>query len=94
MLKSGMKSSDLPIKVWRGAKIPRDVRRAINKENLLNLGGVYGDRNVGIPVEYDHLKIILTDDIVGIKFFNRGITLFVTDDEKAKSIHRLLCRLM
>jgi hypothetical protein len=35
-----MKPKDLPVKVWRGAKIPADVRKAVNEENLLNLGGV------------------------------------------------------
>jgi len=33
-------SEDLPVKVWRGARIPVEVRKAVNEENLLNLGGV------------------------------------------------------
>jgi len=84
-----MKPSDLPVKVWRGAKIHPEMRKAINEENLLNLGGVYGDKTAGYPVEYDHLKIVLTDDVVEIEFFNRGITLFTTDDETVRSIHRV-----
>lgn len=27
------------------------------------------------------------------KFFNRGITLFISDDERVRRIHRVLCRL-
>ncbi|MCI0620815.1 MAG: hypothetical protein L0387_03950 [Acidobacteria bacterium] len=49
------------------------MRKAVNAENLLNLGSVYGDRNAGDPVEYDHLKLILTDDIVEITVFNREL---------------------
>jgi hypothetical protein len=93
MLERGMKPENLPMKVWRGAKIPANVRAAVNEKNLLNLGGVYGDRNVGDPVEYDHLRLILTDNTVEITVFNRGITLLFSDDENVRRIHRVLCKL-
>jgi len=93
MLEAGMRPEDLPVKTWRGAKIPAEVRKSINTEDLLNLGGVYGDKDAGDPIEYDHLRLTLTDDVVEIEFFNRGITLFMTDDEKVKRIHRVLCKL-
>jgi hypothetical protein len=93
MLERGMKPEHLPVKVWRGAEIPADVRAAINAENLLNLGGVYGDKMAGDPVEYDNLKLILTDGTVAITVFNRGIALFMSDDERVRRIHRVLCRL-
>jgi len=38
ILDKGMKSDSLPVKVWRGAKISEDVKKAVNEENLLNLG--------------------------------------------------------
>jgi hypothetical protein len=93
MLEKGMKPENLPVKVWRGEKISGEVRDAINEENLLNLGGIYGDKNAGDPVEYDQLKLVLTDDTVEITVFNRGITLFTSDDEKVRRIHRVLCKL-
>ncbi|NLI82922.1 MAG: hypothetical protein GX443_14700 [Deltaproteobacteria bacterium] len=93
MLEKGMRPVDLPVKVWRGSKIPADVRAAINTENLLNLGGVYGDKKAGDPMEYDNLKLVLTDDAVEITVFNRGITLFMSDDERVRRIHRVLCEL-
>ena len=93
MLEKGAKPGDLPVKVWRRIKITAELMEAIIKEDLLNLGGVYGDRTVGDPVEYDHLKIVLTDDIVEITIFNRGITLFLSDDERVRRIHRVLCKL-
>lgn len=93
MLEKGMKPEDLAIKVWRGSKIPADVRAAINTENLLNLGSVYGDKKAGDPMEYDNLKLVLTDDAVEITVFNRGITLFISDDERVRRIHRVLCKL-
>jgi len=93
MLEKGMKPEDLPLRVWRKADIPVDVRDAIKKEELLSLGGAYGNRGAGDPVEYDHLRLILTEDTVEITVFNRGITLFTSDDEKVRRIHRVLCKL-
>lgn len=93
MLENGMKPKDLPVKIWRGAEISAAVRAAINAENLLNLGGVYGDKKAGDPMEYDNLKLVLTEDAVEITVFNRGITLFISDDERVRRIHRVLCKL-
>ena len=93
MLEKGMKPKNLPVKIWRGAEILADVRAAINAENLLNRGCVYGDKKAGDSMEYDNLKLVLTDDTVEITVFNRGITLFVSDDERVRRIHRVLCKL-
>jgi hypothetical protein len=93
MLEKGMKPENLPLKVWRGGEIPANVRAAVNEEDLLNLGGVYGDRNAGDPVEYDHLRLLLREDTVEITVINRGITPFTSDDEKVRRIHRVLCKL-
>lgn len=93
MLDRGMKPDGLPVRILRGAEIPAVVCAAVNEENLLNLGGVYGDKKAGDPVEYDNLKLILTDDAVEITVYNRGITLFKSDDERVRRIHRVLCML-
>lgn len=93
MLEKGMKPDTLPVKIWRGTKIPADVRAAISAESLLNLGGIYGNKKAGDPMEYDYLKLILTDGTVEITVYNRGITLFMSDDERIRRIHRVLCKL-
>lgn len=67
--------------------------RLIPPENLLNLSGVHGDKKAGDPVGYDNLKLVLTDGTIEITVFNRGIVLFMSDDERVERIHRLLCRL-
>jgi len=93
MLEKSMVPEDLPVKVWRGAEIPTDVQMAVAEEDLLNLCGVYGDEDVGSPVEYDQLKLVLAGDTVEITVFNRGITLIFSDDERVRRIHRVLCKL-
>jgi len=93
MLEPGMKPGDLPVRTWSGAKILPEIRKAINAENILNLGAVYGLKDAGDPVEYDHLKLVLTNDVVEIEVFNRAITLFMIDDEEVRRIHRVLCKL-
>jgi len=92
MIEAGMTPDDLPLKTWRGPAIPAEIRQAIEVEDLLSLGGVYGDRRVGDPMEYDHVKLIGLGDAVEITFYNRGITLFMTDDEVVRRIHRVLCK--
>jgi hypothetical protein len=93
MLEMGQKPEDLPVLTLSGAQISSEVRAAINEEDLLNLGGVHGIKDAGDPTEYDHLKLVLTNDIVEIEVFNRGISLLTNDDEKNKRIHRVMGKL-
>jgi len=94
VLAPGMEPQNLPIKVWEAEEIPFKVKRTIKNEDILNIAGFYGKIEASAPVEYDHLKLILTDDVVEVEFFNRGFTLLTTDDEKVRRIHRILCTLI
>ena len=89
MLEPGMSVEDLPVKMLKGAKIPSEVHKAIRDEDILNLGGFYGDKDAGDPLQYDLLKIILTCDTVEVMFFNRAIALGFSDDEVFRRIHRV-----
>ncbi len=93
MLARRAKPESLPVRAWSGTDIPTEVREAAEQEGLRELGGVYGDRNVGDPVQYDHLKLWFGDKIVEITVLNRGIMLLFGDDERLRRIHRLACRL-
>ena len=89
MPESGMNPNDLPVKTWHRTGSP-EVRTSIKDEGMLNLGGFYGDKDVGDPVEYEHLRLVQTSDVVEMKVFNRGISLLMTEDEKVKRTHRVL----
>ena len=91
-LPAGAKPDSLAAMTWRGREIPSDVRKAINNEDLLNLGGAYGDRAASDPVECDHLRIVLTNDTVDIEVFNRR-DLLESGDARFMRIHRVLCKL-
>ncbi|MBW2109184.1 MAG: hypothetical protein JRI36_11055 [Deltaproteobacteria bacterium] len=93
MIEKGMTPENFPVKVWLGDEIQEDVRAAVEKEDLLSLGGIYGDRDIGEPAEYDHLRMTSEGKTVEITVFNRGISLFFMDDEKVRRIHRVLCKL-
>jgi hypothetical protein len=91
-LPAGVKPDSLTAMIWCGREIPADVRRAINNEDLLNLGGTYGDRASADPVECDHLRIVLTNDTIDIEVFDRRAFL-ASGDAKFMRIHRVLCKL-
>jgi len=90
MLAPGISVANLPVRVLKGAKIPSEVRKSIGEENILNLGGFYGDKDAGDPLQYDHLRIVLTYDTVEVTFFNRAVALGLSDNEVFRRIHRAL----
>lgn len=89
-IKKAMRPEDLPAGVWCEADIPAHLRAAINAEDLFDLGGVHGDKTAGYPVEYDNLELLMTEDTVEITVYDRGIALFMSDDERIRPIHRVL----
>jgi len=91
-LPKGMKRSSLPVQTWERSKIPDELWKAILRLNVLNCGGVYGDRTAVEPAEYDHLRIVLTDDTVDIEVFNR-LLLLDSGDDRFNRVHRVLCKL-
>ena len=90
LLEKGITPKSLPVNTWKGAKIPKEFYKQMHEENLLNLGGNYGKKEHGDPQEYDHLRLILTDDVVDIKVYNRGISLMQNMDKNILRIHRCI----
>jgi hypothetical protein len=93
LVESGKEPHDLPLKTWCGADIPAEIAEAVRKERLLELGGAHGHKGVGDPPQYDYVKLASATGEVEIEVFNRAITLFMTDDENVRRIHRVLCKL-
>lgn len=91
-LREGLTIEDLPVQKWSEIEVPSDVRNAIIRENLLNLGGVYGEKASAEPTEYDHLRIILDSSRVDIEVFGR-LQLVSSRDSEFMRIHRVLCKL-
>ena len=83
--------SNLPLITLHRADITPEIFKMLRENDILNCGGEYGDRAAGFPVQYDNLRIHLTDDTVEIVFFNRAIALFTCDDEKLRRIHQFMC---
>ena len=91
-LRVNAKPDGLTMQEWRTSEIPSDLRKEIIRENLVDLAGTYGWRMAAEPAEYDHLRVVLTDDIVDVEVFNRRM-LLSTGDAKIKRIDRVLCKL-
>lgn len=92
-LEPGQAEEDLPVREWDTRSMPQQVRDALAKERLFELSGVFGDKNAGNPVEYDHLRLIGPDRTTSMTVYNRGIALFFLDDERIRRLHRVLCML-
>jgi hypothetical protein len=76
-----------------GSEIPSEILEALEYEGILDLEGDYGDPKLGDPVEVDQLRIDRERGSLEIRVFNRGILLFLTDDERMRRLHRFLGKL-
>lgn len=83
----------LPTVNYEGGDIPAEVLELIECDDLLECGGIHGDPDVGDPVQYDHLLIEHDQGVTEITVYNRGIMLFMTEDETIKRVHRVCCKL-
>ena len=82
-------ATDIPVRIMVAPEIPAEVLTAIEREDLLRLGGVYGDPSWGEPIECDILRIEHSGGCTEIRVFNRSIHLFHADSEVIRRIHRV-----
>ena len=93
MLSSLKDSAACESKVFEAPNIPTSVLKTLEENKILEAGGRYGDPTMGDPIQYEWLKILTTEAEIKIEFFNRAITLFTTDSELVRRLHRFLCSL-
>jgi len=67
------------------ADLPEDAL-ALLDHHLLDLGGTYGEPNMGDPIQYDELRIEHDQGDVEIVVYKRAILLFTTDSEVVRRI--------
>lgn len=72
LLEPGKTIEDLPIREWGRGSLPTEVNDAIFREGLFDLGGVYGNKEGGDPVEYDHLRLVGTETETNMTVFKHG----------------------
>lgn len=77
--------------VFEAPDISASIVSAIAANRILELPGTYGDPEMGTPIEYDEVTIDYEDGSITIEFFNRAISLFTSDSEVVRRIHRALC---
>ena len=65
-----------------------DVVHVPDDPHLLDLGGTYGNPNLGDPIQYDELRIEHDQGDVEIIVYNRAILLFMTDSETVSGFTR------
>jgi hypothetical protein len=70
--------------------MPQEVTDALLGERILELEGDFGDPSLGEPIEVDLLTLETEEGGVGIRVFNRGISLFIGGNEQITRLHRFL----
>jgi hypothetical protein len=81
----------LPWRVWDGDALTSAIRERIDQERVLALGGTYGNRLWGDPVQYDELRLTLASgDEIMIVCYNRALGLIYASTEALRAIHRVI----
>ena len=89
LVDNAAQARNIPARVMIAPDIPAEVLTAIEREDLLRLGGVYGDPSWGEPIECDILRVEHAGGCTEIQVFNRSIQLFHADSEVIRRIHRV-----
>ncbi len=70
--------------------IPQEVTDALVEERILELDGDFGDPALGEPTEVDLLTLEMSEKVIHIRVFNRGIGLLLGGDDRGVHPHRFL----
>ncbi|GBD88561.1 hypothetical protein BMS3Abin03_02497 [bacterium BMS3Abin03] len=78
--------------VLLGDEIPQNILDVIDETKIIEIGGVYGDDKVGVPILYDLLTIEFDNTIITIEAFNITIFLIKTNDAYIKRVFKVLAQ--
>lgn len=94
MLSGTADPSLLSWREWGEALLTPAICGLIEQEELLDLGGVYGDPSWGDPVQYDELVITPVDG-AGVRIIcnNRALGLLFASTPALRAIHRAVEKL-
>jgi hypothetical protein len=84
-----MRGGGLTATEWHAPGIPREIIESLAAESLVDLEGRWGDLRAGTPVQVDIIELQSDDDAVVVEVYNRATTLFATNDDSVKRIHRV-----
>jgi hypothetical protein len=74
---------------WTVPLIPRQVLECLEREAVEELDGLWGDSEVGDPIQVDIVEVVTDEDLIVLEVLNRAIQVTHTDSEDVRRIHRI-----
>lgn len=78
--------------VFSEDEIPQNILDIIDETKIVEIGGVYGDEKVGVPIQYDSLIIEFNNTSVTIESFNITIFIIKTNDPYIKRVFKVMAQ--
>ena len=93
MIKKLSDRDDLKSVELKDDAIPDEVRRLVEKNDLISLYGKIGMKEGASPIEYEELTIVSGERTAEVQIFNKGMSMFLQETPELKRVFEVCCRL-
>lgn len=90
MIKKLSEKENLPEHVFDETSLPHGIIETLDETRIIDIGGTYGDPNVGNPIQYDHLYIEHEKSDTLIEVYNLSIFIMIAEDPYLHRVFKVM----
>lgn len=73
--------------------IPKEFATLIEEKEIMSIKGTLGDKEGGVPIEYEEVKIIADGKETIFEIYNKGMSMISNETSELKRVFELCCKL-
>lgn len=66
--------------------IPLELSRLIEEKDIMSVKGTLGNKEGGVPIEYEEVKIMADEKETTFEIYNKGLSMFIDESNELKRV--------
>ena len=93
MINKPSQRKKLVAKTLEEGNIPLELSRLIEEKDIMSIKGTLGNKEGGVPIEYEEVTISADEKETTFEIYNKGMSMFINETKELKRVFEFCVRL-
>ena len=93
MINKPSQRTKLVAKTLEEGNIPLELSRLIEEKDIMSVKGTLGNKEGGVPIEYEEVTISADEKETTFEIYNKGMSMFIAETNELKRVFEFCVRL-
>ena len=93
MINKPSQRKKLVAKTLEESNIPLELSRLIEEKDIMAVKGTLGNKEGGVPIEYEEVTIRADEKETTFEIYNKGLSMFIDETNELKRVFEFCVRL-